>query len=58
MAQNYIGISGLVTQSLEEIRQDLITKFKGVYGQDINIEQNSPDGQWINILAQEKKETF
>lgn len=56
MAQNYIGISGLVTQSLEEIRQDLITKFKGVYGQDINIEQNSPDGQWINILAQEKKD--
>lgn len=56
MAQNYIWISGLVTQSLEEIRQDLITKFKGVYGQDINIEQNSPDGQWINILAQEKKD--
>lgn len=56
MAQNYIGISGLVTQSLEEIRQDLITKFKGVYGQDINIEQNSPDGQWINILAQEKRD--
>lgn len=56
MAQNYIGISGLVTQSLEEIRQDLITKFKGVYGQAINIEQNSPDGQWINILAQEKKD--
>lgn len=54
--QNYIGINGLVTQDLEEIRQDLINKFKSIYGQDINLEQNSPDGQWINILAQEKKD--
>lgn len=54
--QNYIGINGLVTQSLEEIRDDLIAKFKSVYGQDINVEQNSPDGQWLNILAQEKKD--
>lgn len=54
--QNYIGINGLVTQSLDEIRDDLINKFKEIYGQDINIEQNSPDGQWINILAQEKKD--
>lgn len=56
MTNNYIGINGLVTQSLEEIRQDLITKFQGIYGNDINLEQNSPDGQWINILAQEKKD--
>lgn len=56
MSQNYIGINGLVTQSLEEIRNDLINKFKEIYGQDINIEQNTPDGQWINILAQEKKD--
>lgn len=56
--QNYIGINGLVTQSLDEIRTDLINKFKNIYGQDINIEQNSPDGQWLNILAQEKKDTL
>lgn len=56
MVQNYIGINGLVTQSLEDIRNDLIAKFKNIYGQDINIEQNSPDGQWLNILAQEKKD--
>lgn len=54
--QNYIGINGLVTQSLEEIREDLISKFKEIYGQDINIEQNSPDGQLLNIWAQEKKD--
>lgn len=56
MAQNYIGINGLVTQSLEEIRTDLTTKFKEIYGYEVNLEQNTPDGQWINILAQEKKD--
>lgn len=56
--QNYIGINGLVTQSLEEIKTDLISKFKSIYGENVNIEQNSPDGQWLNILAQEKKDTL
>lgn len=58
MTQNYIGINGLVTQSLEEIRTDLTAKFKNIYGNDINLEQNSPDGQFINLLAQEKKDTL
>lgn len=53
---NYIGINGLVTQDLEAIKDDLTTKFKSIYGEDINLEQNSPDGQLINILAQEKKD--
>lgn len=56
MTQNYIGINGLVTQSLEEIVQDLTQKWQSIYGADINVEQNSPDGQLINILAQEKKD--
>ena len=55
-ASNYIGVNGLVTQSLDEIKADLTTKFQNIYGYDINLEQNSPDGQWINILAQEKKD--
>lgn len=56
MSQNYIGINGLVTQTLEEITEDITAKFKSIYGEDINIEQNSPDGQLINIWAQEKKD--
>lgn len=56
MTQNYIGINGLVTQSLDEIIADLTQQFQNIYGADINIEQNSPDSQWINILAQEKKD--
>lgn len=58
MSQNYIGINGLVTQSLDEIVEDLKNKFREIYGYDINLEQNSPDAQWINILAQEKKDTL
>lgn len=56
MTQNYIGINGLVTQDLASIQSELVTKFKDIYGQSINVEQNSPDGQWLNILAQEKKD--
>lgn len=56
MADNYIGINGIVTQDLNEIIADLTTKFKNIYGTDINIEQNSPDGQFINLVAQEKKD--
>lgn len=57
MAQNnYIGNNGLVVQSLEEILADLTEQFQSIYGYDINLEQNSPDGQWLNILAQEKKD--
>lgn len=53
---NYIGVNGIVTQSLDEIIADLTTKFKNIYGTNINIDQNSPDGQFINHLAQEKKD--
>lgn len=56
MSQNYIGNNGIVVQDLPEIKEDLIAKFKTIYGADINLEQNSPDGQFINILAQEKKD--
>lgn len=55
MTQNYIGINGIVTQDLASIQSDLITQFLDIYNL-ANINQNSPDGQWINILAQEKKD--
>ena len=55
MTQNYIGINGIVTQDLTSIQSDLITQFLDIYNL-ANINQNSPDGQWINILAQEKKD--
>ena len=51
MADNYIDANGLTTQDLESIRTGLISKFKSIYGDDINLEQNSPDGQWILLVG-------
>lgn len=58
MAQNYIGINGLVTQTYSEIVNDIVAKFTNIYGANINIEQNSSDGQWLGILAQMKADVL
>lgn len=47
-----IDETGLQTKTLNEIIADLEAGFKEIYGVDINIDQNSPDGQLINIFAQ------
>lgn len=52
--QNYIGINGIVTQDLNSIIAELESDFKGIYGENINLESNTSDGQWLNILAQQK----
>ncbi len=44
--------NGLQTKTLSEIRDELTQGLRDVYGQDINVDQNSPDGQMINIFAQ------
>lgn len=44
--------NGLQVKTLEEIRNDLIDRFKAVYGADINVDQDTPDGQLIGIMAQ------
>ena len=54
--QNYIGVNGIVTQSLPEIISDITSDFQNIYGQNINVDSNSPDGQMINILSQIKKD--
>lgn len=56
VAENYIGTNGLVTQTLDRIIEVLADRFKSIYGYDVNLEQNSPDGQLINLFAQEKKD--
>ncbi len=43
---------GLRTKTLTEIRDELTKSLRDIYGQDINVDQNSPDGQMINIFAQ------
>jgi uncharacterized phage protein gp47/JayE len=56
MAANEITVEGLKVQTLDEIITELEAEFKSIYGNDINLDQNSPDGQLINILSQQKSD--
>jgi uncharacterized phage protein gp47/JayE len=47
-----LDYAGLTLKSLTEIRTEIETGLKNIYGNDINISQDSPDGQLINIFAQ------
>lgn len=51
MADSFTSL-GLQTATEPELVTQLENDFKAIYGNDINIEQNSPDGQLINIFAQ------
>lgn len=44
--------NGIQVPTLQEHIDKLTTQFKSIYGENINVEQNTPDGQLINILAQ------
>lgn len=48
-----LDATGLTVKTRSEIVSDLETSFKAIYGSDINLDQNSPDGQIIGILAQQ-----
>ena len=47
-----LGPTGLIIDSLNTIVLNLTTALQGIYGSDINVNSNSPDGQLINIFAQ------
>ena len=55
---NTLDTNGLTIKTLNEIVSDLTTGMQGIYGSDINIDQNSPDGQLINIYAQTAIDTL
>ncbi len=44
--------NGLTVSTLNEIISDLEQGYRDIYGNDINLDQNSPDGQLLNIQAQ------
>lgn len=49
---NQITASGLETDSLSDIVAQLTEDLQDIYGSDINVASDTPDGQWINIMAQ------
>lgn len=55
---NEINANGIETEDLQTIIDKLTIEFKNIYGQDINLEQSTPDGQLINIFAQAKIDTL
>lgn len=54
MAGNYIDSTGIHTQKFSDIVAELESGYKSIYGQDINIGSDTPDGQRINIEAMAK----
>lgn len=49
---NIVNENGIQVDTLNETVTNLTTGLREIYGNDINVEQNSPDGQAINIHAQ------
>lgn len=49
---NSFNENGLQIISQNELVNNLISSFQDIYGEDINVDSNSPDGQIINIFAQ------
>lgn len=49
---NSIDQNGITIDTLAEITTSLENSFKAIYGSDIILDSNSPDGQLINIFAQ------
>lgn len=49
---NQIDQDGLQVNSLSETLASLISSFNNIYGANINLDQNTPDAQLLNIFAQ------
>jgi len=48
---NTIDTSGLTVKTYDEINTTLTDAFKAIYGSDVNLNSNSPDGQMIGIFT-------
>jgi len=53
---NEITVNGIQIESLDEIIARLKEGFYKIYGDGVTFESDSPDGQLINIFAQEKRD--
>lgn len=55
---NVLSAQGLEISSTDEIATDLVTGLKAIYGTDINVASQSPDGQMVGIYAQMDSDTL
>ena len=49
---NILDANGLVTKTQAELVAELEAGYKGIYGADINVDPDTPDGQQINLFVQ------
>jgi hypothetical protein len=49
---NTLDATGLTLKTQEELIQYFTEKYQAIYGADINLDQDSPDGQWMMIQIQ------
>lgn len=49
---NSIGVDGVTTKTREELITELTLAYEAIYGDDINADPDSPDGETIGIFAQ------
>lgn len=54
MAGPTIDASGITIQSFEEIFAELVAGYQSIYGADIDLSQNTPDGQRVAIAAKSR----
>lgn len=54
MAGPTIDASGITIQSFDEVLAELVAGYQAIYGVDINLSQESPDGQRVAIEAKSR----
>lgn len=55
---NSFDANGLQVITQNELVENLTNSFQEIYGEDINVDSNSPDGQVINIFAQSLEDFY
>jgi uncharacterized phage protein gp47/JayE len=53
MMPDILDPNGLTVKTITELVTELTSAFQSIYGNDINLNSNSPDAQIINIFAQQ-----
>ena len=51
-----IDDKGVTVQTLDDVIDELSDGYRAIYGQDINIAPDTPDGQRIGLEAQARKD--
>lgn len=47
-----VNATGITGPSLNDIIASLQASYRSIYGSDVNLDNSTPDGQWIAIMAQ------